>query len=63
MMVVSNGFTLGAAFGGPIAAWLIPNYGWRERFLLRGSHSSAIAILMFFLLPESLQFLALTRAR
>jgi len=24
MMVVSNGFTLGATFGGPIAAWLIP---------------------------------------
>src|SRR5580698_9654017 len=59
MMVVSNGFTLGAAFGGPIAAWLIPNYGWRGVFYFGAVTPLAIAVLMFFLLPESLQFLAL----
>jgi len=59
MMVVSNGFTLGAAFGGPIAAWLIPNYGWRGVFYFGAITPLLIAILMFFLLPESLQFLAL----
>jgi AAHS family 4-hydroxybenzoate transporter-like MFS transporter len=59
MMVVSNGFTLGAAFGGPIAAWLIPNYGWRGVFYFGAVTPLVIAILMFFLLPESLQFLAL----
>ena len=32
MMVVGNGFTLGAAFGGPIAAYLIPHYTWRGVF-------------------------------
>jgi AAHS family 4-hydroxybenzoate transporter-like MFS transporter len=59
MMVVSNGFTLGAAFGGPIAAWLIPNYGWRGVFYFGAITPLLIAVLMFFLLPESLQFLAL----
>ena len=59
MMVVSNGFTLGAAFGGPIAAWLIPNYGWRGVFYFGAMTPLVIALLMIFLLPESLQFLAL----
>jgi AAHS family 4-hydroxybenzoate transporter-like MFS transporter len=59
MMVVSNGFTLGAAFGGPIAAWLIPNYGWRGVFYFGAITPLVIAVLMIFLLPESLQFLAL----
>ncbi len=59
MMVVSNGFTLGAAFGGPIAAWLIPNYGWRGVFYFGAMTPIAIAVLMIFLLPESLQYLAL----
>ncbi len=32
MMIVGNGFTAGAAFGGFIAAWLIPRFGWRSVF-------------------------------
>lgn len=59
MMVVSNGFTLGAAFGGPIAAWLIPHYGWRGVFYFGAMTPLVITVLMFFLLPESLQFLGL----
>jgi AAHS family 4-hydroxybenzoate transporter-like MFS transporter len=59
MMVVSNGFTLGAAFGGPIAAYIIPHYGWRGVFYFGAIAPLLIATLMFFLLPESLQYLAL----
>jgi MFS transporter, AAHS family, 4-hydroxybenzoate transporter len=59
MMVVGNGFTLGAAFGGPIAAWLIPHYTWRGVFYFGAVTPLLIAVLMIFLLPESLQFLAL----
>lgn len=59
MMVVSNGFTLGAAFGGPIAAWLIPNYGWRGVFYFGAVLPVVIAAIMTLLLPESLQYLAL----
>jgi AAHS family 4-hydroxybenzoate transporter-like MFS transporter len=59
MMVVSNGFTLGAAFGGPIAAYLIPRYGWPGVFYFGAVTPLVITVLMFLLLPESLQFLAL----
>src|SRR5207302_6030385 len=59
MMVVSNGFTLGAAFGGPIAAYLIPNYGWRGVFYFGAITPLVVAALMFLFLPESLQFLVL----
>ena len=34
MMIVGNGFTAGAAFGGFIAAWLIPRFGWHSVFCL-----------------------------
>lgn len=59
MMIVSNGFTVGAAFGGPIAAWLIPHYGWRAVFYFGAATPLAIGLLMVAALPESLQFLAL----
>ncbi len=59
MMIVSNGFTAGAAFGGPIAAWIIPRYGWRGVFYFGSITPLLVAALMIFLLPESRQFLAL----
>ncbi len=59
MMVVSNGFTAGAAIGGFIAAWLIPAYGWRSVFYCGGAIPLVIGAVMLFALPESLQFLVL----
>ncbi len=59
MMIVSNGFTAGAAFGGPIAAWIIPRYGWRGVFYFGSVMPLIVAVLMILLLPESRQFLAL----
>src|SRR5579863_3293341 len=59
MMVVSNGFTAGAAIGGFIAAWLIPAYGWRSVFYCGGAIPLIIGTVMLFALPESLQFLVL----
>jgi AAHS family 4-hydroxybenzoate transporter-like MFS transporter len=59
MMIVSNGFTAGAAIGGFVAAALIPDYGWRSVFYFGASVPLAIAALMVFALPESLQFMAL----
>jgi AAHS family 4-hydroxybenzoate transporter-like MFS transporter len=63
VMIVANGFNIGAAFGGFLAAWLIPSYGWRSVFYLGAAVPIAIAMLMLFLLPESLQFLALQGKR
>jgi len=61
MMIVSNGFTAGAAIGGFIAAWLIPAFGWRSVFYFGGTLPLVIGAIMFLLLPESLQFLVLKR--
>jgi AAHS family 4-hydroxybenzoate transporter-like MFS transporter len=62
MMIVSNGFTAGAAIGGFVAAGLIPLYGWRGVFYFGAAVPLLIAALMFFVLPESLQFMTLRGA-
>jgi AAHS family 4-hydroxybenzoate transporter-like MFS transporter len=59
MTIIGNGFTAGAAIGGFISAWLIPNFGWRSVFYFGASIPLVIAVAMFFWLPESLQFLVL----
>jgi AAHS family 4-hydroxybenzoate transporter-like MFS transporter len=61
MMIVTNGFTVGAAVGGFLAAWLIPRYGWRAVFYVGGIVPIALFVPMYLWLPESLQFLALRR--
>jgi MFS transporter, AAHS family, 4-hydroxybenzoate transporter len=61
MMIVGNGFTAGAAFGGFIAAWLIPRFGWRSVFYFGSVAPLVIAAIMIVALPESLQFMVLHR--
>lgn len=59
IMYAGVGFTGGAAFGGFIAAALIPSYGWRSVFYFGGAVPLAIAAAMIVALPESLQLMAL----
>lgn len=59
VLIVSNGFTIGAAGAGFIAAWLIPAYGWRAVFYVGGMVPIVIGLAMWRWLPESLQFLTL----
>ncbi|HLH32554.1 MAG TPA: MFS transporter, partial [Terriglobia bacterium] len=59
MIVVTNGFNVGAAMAGLISAWMIPAFGWRSVFLVGGAIPAVIGTLMLAFLPESLQFLAL----
>lgn len=59
MVVVGTGFTLGAVIGGIVAFWLVPHFGWRSVFYFGGAIPLVIGVFMFFLLPESLQYLAL----
>ena len=63
IMGITVGFTAGAAFGGFIAAALIPAFGWRSVFYFGGIVPFFIAIAMLFWLPESLQFMALRGKR
>jgi AAHS family 4-hydroxybenzoate transporter-like MFS transporter len=61
MMIVTNGFTVGAAAGGFLAAWLIPSHGWRSVWYVGGIVPLVLLAPMYAWLPESLQFLALRR--
>jgi AAHS family 4-hydroxybenzoate transporter-like MFS transporter len=62
-MGITVGFTAGAAVGGLVALWLIPLFGWRSVFFVGGAVPLAVALAMYFSLPESLQFLAVRRTR
>jgi MFS transporter, AAHS family, 4-hydroxybenzoate transporter len=61
MMCITVGFTMGAAIGGFVAAWLIPAFGWRSVFIFGGAVPLVIAVAMAWSLPESLQFLAVRK--
>lgn len=49
------GFPLGAAFGGFLAAWMIPNFGWRSVLILGGAVPLVLVLLLVVLLPESVR--------
>ena len=51
------GFPLGAAFGGFLAAWMIPLWGWRSVLLLGGIAPLVLTALMIFVLPESIRYM------
>lgn len=52
------GFTLGLAFGGAVAALLIPVWGWHGVFIFGGIAPLLLAPFAWWLLPESLRFMA-----
>ena len=51
------GFPTGAAFGGFLAAWIIPQFGWRSVFMFGGIVPLLLALLLFLLLPESVRYM------
>ena len=63
MMIVGNGFTMGAAIGGFIARWFLEYAGWRWVFYFGAAVPLGIACIMLFALPESIEFLVLHRKR
>jgi AAHS family 4-hydroxybenzoate transporter-like MFS transporter len=61
IMGITVGYTVGAAFGGFVATWLVPVYGWQSVFYFGGAVPLVVGVLMIFWLPESLQFLVVRR--
>ncbi len=57
MMWVSCGFTVGAVLGGLLSSVMIPSWGWQSVFHLGGAIPLVLAVLMYFQVPESMQFL------
>jgi AAHS family 4-hydroxybenzoate transporter-like MFS transporter len=52
-----SGFPLGAAFGGFLAAWMIPQWGWRSVLVLGGVTPLLLVVLMVVVLPESVRYM------
>ena len=57
------GFPLGAAFGGFLAAWMIPLWGWRSVLMLGGIAPLILTALMIFVLPESIRYMVAKQQR
>ena len=55
--VLQSAFPLGAILGGIISVYLISHYGWRSLFLLGATASLMMIPLVYWKLPESLDFL------
>src|SRR5260370_24670764 len=51
------GFPLGAAFGGFLAAWMIPQWGWRSVRVVGGTTPLVLTVLIALLLPESVRYM------
>lgn len=51
------GFPLGAAFGGFLAAWMIPHFGWRSVLFLGGVAPLVLSVLLLLTLPESVRYM------
>lgn len=55
------GFPLGAAFGGFLAAWMIPQFGWRSVLHFGGVVPLVLTVILLIALPESVRFLVAKR--
>ncbi|UGQ31446.1 MFS transporter [Acinetobacter calcoaceticus] len=51
------GFSLGAAAGGFLAAWLIPEFGWRSMLILGGVLPLILVPFLYWKMPESITYL------
>ena len=54
---VSTGYPVGATIGGLVAAWMIPEYGWRTVFYAGGVLTAVMIPVVIAFMPESLYFL------
>lgn len=55
--IVQGTYAIGATLGGLLSAYLIQDHGWRSVFGIGAVLNGAVFILVYFLLPESLDFL------
>ena len=51
--VMFSSFSIGAGFGGFVAAWLLPNYGWQSIFLFCGGMAVLLFPVLIVAMPES----------
>jgi len=56
--IIMLGFSAGGAMAGQVTNWLAPNYGWQGVFFFAGATTLLLAILLLFVMPESVRWLA-----
>lgn len=61
--IYASGFGIGAMLGGMSAVLLQGEYGWRAVFLVGAILTGAVFLLLFFVLPESVEFLISKRPK
>lgn len=61
--LIMVGFSIGSATAGPVTVAIAPDYGWQGVFVFGGLATAAAAVLLFFVLPESMRFLAVKERR
>lgn len=59
--LLSTGYALGAVLGGMIAYHLIGTVGWRSVFMYGGFFTFSVLLLVYFLLPESVEYQLIKR--
>src|SRR6201992_4140866 len=57
VLAIYCGFSLGFVAAGAVAAWAIPEYGWRSMLWIGAAAPLIVAILALIFLPESMDFL------
>ena len=58
IILMFTGTPAGSSLPGPIAAWVVPKYGWEMIFWIGGIIPAVIVLILIFVLPESIKFLA-----
>jgi AAHS family 4-hydroxybenzoate transporter-like MFS transporter len=59
VILMFTGVTFGGVIPGPLAAKLVPTYGWQILFIVGGAIPIVVAAIVAFMLPESLKYLAI----
>jgi AAHS family 4-hydroxybenzoate transporter-like MFS transporter len=63
ILLLHSAYPVGSILAGIVATWILPAYGWRPLFVLAATVSLVAIPLVFFLMPESLEFLACRQPR
>jgi AAHS family 4-hydroxybenzoate transporter-like MFS transporter len=58
VVLMFTGITLGSSAPGFISAWMLPTFGWSVLFIVGGAVPLLVAGCLYFVLPESVKFLA-----
>ncbi|WP_372983683.1 MFS transporter [Microbacterium sp.] len=61
--IYTSGLPLGGVVGGLIASALLANYSWRASFLVGAALTFALLVVVYFVMPESIDYLLVRRPK